>query len=152
MKVLLPHYSCIIQQPLTKDEPDELPQAIAEGYTEIYISTPYGFFKRHKLRGENRYVQVKVETVPGYEAPEKMKQQLQFLPAGKVPYELLVSVEAFFRKIMQIKKSDVEAMIWIMYNEERGYYLHVPDQEVSKASVKYNWDIPEGSSIIVDIH
>ncbi|HET8686721.1 MAG TPA: Mov34/MPN/PAD-1 family protein [Methanosarcina sp.] len=41
----------------------------------------------------------------------------------------------------------------MLYSKERGYFLHVPNQRISKAAVSYDWgDIPEGASIIVDIH
>ena len=152
IRVIAPHLSCLVDMKLTDEDPDEMQEAINQGFSEIYMFTPKGIIKHHKLRGENRFIQVKVDGIPGMK-PAEINEVIQFLPAGKVPYELLDQVEAFFRKVMEVKKSNLEAMIFILWNAEQGYHLFVPDQQVSGASVRYDWDgIPEGSSIVVDIH
>ena len=152
LKVLIPHMSCLIYQQLTESEPDPLAAAIELGYAEIYIMTPVGIVKHHKLRGTNRYVRVKVDTIPGV-VLNPIKEEVSFLPAGKIPYELLHQVESFFKRVIQVKGTAVEAMIWILWNEAQGYHLFVPNQTVSKASARYDWaGVPAGSSIIVDIH
>lgn len=151
MKVIAPFISCVVNLPLG-DELDEFQAAVDQGFMEIYVMTPQGIIKHHKLRGENRYVRLKVESIPGLALPD-MRQEINFLPAGKVPNELLLQIEAFFRKVMAVKKGDLEAMIWVMWSAAQGYFLHVPDQTISKASVRYDWDdIPDGASIIVDVH
>jgi len=152
IRVIAPHLSCLVDMKLTDEDPDEMQEAINQGFSEIYMFTPKGIIKHHKLRGENRFIQVKVDGIPGMK-PAEINEVIQFLPAGKVPYELLDQVEAFFRKVMEVKKSNLEAMIFILWNAEQGYHLFVPDQQVSGASVRYDWDgIPEGSSIVVDVH
>lgn len=153
MKVLLPGMSCVINAVAATDE---LTEAVEAGYSFIYILTPTGIFLRKRLRpgrgGKARFVQSKVDKVPGLEIP-KIESEIVFLPDGKIPHTLLAEVESFFRRVIEVKKTPVEAMIWIMWNEEKGYFLHVPRQIVSKASAKYDWtDLPENSSIIVDIH
>jgi hypothetical protein len=152
MKVLAPHISCVVRLPLSEDDPNELQQAMDEGYTEIFVLSHEGIIKHHRLRGENRYIRLKVKEIPGVALPV-VKEEIRFLPAGKIPYDLFQKIEAFFKKVMAMKKGDLEAMIWILWNPEQGYHLHVPEQTVSKASVRYDWDnVPSGSSIIVDIH
>ena len=152
MKIIAPHMSCVVQLPLTPEDPDELQQAIDEGYVEIYVMTPSGIIKHHKLRGTNRFVRLKVDSIPNTPVLT-LREVINFLPAGKVPYELLSKIEAFFRKVMEVKKDELEAMIWVLWSEADGYYLHVPDQTISKAAVSYDWtSVPSGSSIVVDIH
>lgn len=152
LKVLVPHLSCLIYQQLTDSEADPLAHAIELGYAEIYIMTPTGIIKHHKLRGTNRFVRVKVDAIPGV-VLNPLKEEVSFLPAGKISYDLLKQVESFFKKVIQVKGTAVEAMIWILWNETQGYHLFVPNQTVSKASARYDWaGVPARSSIIVDIH
>jgi PRTRC genetic system protein A len=132
--------------------PHEVDAAIAEGYKQIYIITSKGTFKHHILRGTGRFVRVKVDSIPGY-VESTVNEGMNFLPAGKIPHELYKQVLAFFLKVMEVNTSEVEAMIHVLYNPERGYHLGVPPQTISKASVTYDWNyIPAGTSIIVDIH
>ena len=152
MKIISPHIACAVNLPLSADDPDELQTAMDQNFVEIYIVTPTGIIKHHKLRGENRYLRLKVDSIPGVVLPS-VPEAVNFLPAGKIPHQFFTQIEAFFRKVSAVKKTDLEAMIWIMWNAERGYFLHVPDQTVGKASASYNWaDVPNNSSIIVDIH
>lgn len=154
MHIIAPFMSCVVNAPIGDNiENSEFDQAVAQGYSEIYMVGPSGIVKYHKLRGENRYVTVKVDKIPGVKIHEIGEDFSSFLPAGPVPHELLQQVEAFFRQVMAVHNDALEAMIWILYNPERGYFLHVPDQRISKAAVSYNWDgVPAGSSIVVDIH
>ena len=145
MQPLAPHISCICT-------PAELETAKAEGYKEMYMITSKGIFKHHVLRGNGRFVQVQVDTIPGY-IEATITPSMNFLPAGKISYEIYDQVLAFFKKVMEVKNSEVEAMIHILYNAELGYHLGVPPQTISKASVSYDWNyVPEGTSIVVDIH
>jgi hypothetical protein len=152
MKELAPHISCVVNMPLDDSQDNEFQQAVEAGYQEIYVLTPKGIIKHHKLRGENRFIRIKVDTIPGLTLPE-VKEQVNFLPDGKVPHRLLLDIEAFFRKVMEVKKDELEAMIWVLWNQAQGYHLFVPEQTISKASVRYEWSgVPAGSSVIVDIH
>ena len=153
MHIIAPHISCIVPAPVKGAANSEFEQAIAQGYAEIYVTSPAGIVKYHKLRGENRFVTVKVDKIPGVELAVPEPTFEFFLPAGRIPRRLLDQIEFFFRKVMEVHKNDLEAMIWVLYSPEQGYYLHVPDQRISKASVSYDWhDVPAGSSIVVDIH
>lgn len=145
MHILAPYISCVCNT-------SELQEAIDGGYKEIYIMTLKGTYKHHILRGENRYVRIKVDKIPGYTEPA-IEEGMNFLPAGKIPYSIYEQVLAFFKKVMEVKVSEVEAMIHVLYNAELGYHLGVPPQTVSKASASYDWNyIPAGTSVIIDIH
>lgn len=152
-KVLAPFVSCLV-------EPHQLEQALASSYSEIYIHANGEFYKHMKLSG-GRYVRMKVKGLPDrFKALEKqlkgdIKEELNFLPAGKIPFEYWQQIVAFFRQVMVHKKSDVEAHAWILWSEQRGYFISVPKQVVSKASVAFSYDadaLPPGAVIVVDIH
>lgn len=153
MRVLAPHMSCVVNMPLSPDEPNEFDLAVQQGYAEIYAITSEGIIKHHKLRGQNRYVRVKVDKIPNFEAP-RLTQAISFLPAGKIPRAIFDQVLAFFYKVMEVNGDRaLEAMAWICYNQEQGYHVIVPPQQVGGASVTYDWSaVPPGTSIIVDIH
>lgn len=153
MHILAPHLSCVVNLPLSENEPNELEQAMAEGYAEIYVITAEGIIKHHKLRGNNRYVRVKVDRIPGFEAP-KLPQAINFLPAGKIPKALFDQILGFFYAVMKANgEKALEAMAHILWNPEQGYHIGIPPQEISAASVRYDWSyVPVGTSIIVDIH
>lgn len=145
MQVLVPGVSCLCS-------PNELERAKTEGFKQIYMMTVNGMFKHHILRGDNRFICTQVKEIPGYTIPE-VKPEIRFLPAGRIDMELWKQIVAFFKQVMVVKNSDVEAMIWILWSQAQGYFLHVPKQTISKASVRYEWDdVPDGASIIVDIH
>jgi uncharacterized protein (UPF0335 family) len=134
---------------------EEETEALAQNYKEIYTVTSGGIFKRHVLRGHNRFIKLKVESISGYTdatgaAP---KQEICFLPAGKIPFDLWKQIIGFFKKVIEVKKSEVEAMIHILYNDTLGYHIGVPPQTVSKTSASYDWSyVPAGTSIILDCH
>jgi hypothetical protein len=146
IEALVPHVSCICA-------PSEVDAALAEGYRELYILSTSGIFKHHQFRGENRFIRFKVDSIPGRAKPVEVKEELNFLPAGKVPFELYKQIEAFFREVSRLKSSQLEAMIFILWNPERGYHLFVPTQSVGAASVRFDpTELPSGSIIVIDVH
>lgn len=151
MEVLLPGLSCVVS-------PDEIETALGEGFSKVYVLQADGsIMLHHKLQGENRFVRLKVDKIPGFQGEipkvELMKEVVNFLPAGKIPYVLFEQILSFFRKVSAIHKRNLEAMAWIMWSPERGYFIHIPDQQVSGASASYDWsDVPAGAAIVVDIH
>ena len=155
MHIIAPHLSCVVYAPLGENTVgSDFDLAVSQGYSEIYVIGPSGIVKYHKLRGEGRYITVKVDKLPGNVAIHELSEDFSsFLPDGPVPYRLFQQIEAFFRQVMSAHNDALEAMIWVLYSPEHGYYLHVPEQRISKASVSYDWDsVPSGSSIVVDIH
>jgi PRTRC genetic system protein A len=149
MDIISQFISCVVT-------PNELQTAVDAGYTEIYVLTgekENPIIKHHKLRGQNRYIRLAVTSLPTNYKSEKIVQEVNFLPAGKIPVELFDQVVAFFKQVMEVKKSELEAMIWICWDQENGYHLIVPDQRVSKASASYDWaSLPAGKTIVADIH
>lgn len=145
MHILAPHISCIVL-------PNEFQDAVDQGYNEIYVMTSSGILKHHKLRGQNRHVRLKVDKIPGY-TEATINQEVNFLPNGKIPIALFDQIVAFFKQVMAVKKSELEAMAWICWNQEQGYHIVIPNQTVSKASASYDWSsLPAGTTIVADIH
>ncbi len=145
IEVLLPHMSCVCR-------PSELDEALAQGYKEVYIVSTKGIIKHHQLRGDGRYVRLAVKDIPGYKEPA-ITPEMNFLPGGKIPYILYQQVEAFFRQVIQMKGTALEAMIFVLWNKTDGYFLHVPTQTVAAAAVTFDpTSIPSGSTVVVNIH
>lgn len=153
---IAPQLSCYIHVGYENDEESSLQQALSLGYKQIYIQGKDGIYMHHVLRdgkdGAPRFIRLPVTEVPGLKIKE-ISPEVRFLPEGKIPRRLLKEVESFFSQVIDRMKTPVEAMIWILWSQEKGYYLHVPNQVVSKASASYDWSsVPADSSIIVDIH
>jgi PRTRC genetic system protein A len=147
---LAPFISCVCG-------PNEFQEALNKGYKEIYIVSNKGtILKHHQLRGENRFVRVKVDKIPGFTIPQtevEIKESMNFLPAGKIPFSLYEQIEAFFRKVIQVRGTALEAMIFILWNKDQGYHLFVPEQRVGAASVSFDPStIPGGSTVVVNVH
>lgn len=132
-----------------------------------------------------KWISIEVDKIPGVACPftelgiekgsiipgEVLRENIDFLPAGKIPMVMLHQIVAFFRSVMTYKMGDVvktssfasqssfshnyEAMIFIIYNPATGYRLGVPTQRVSAASVSYDhdcYDQAAGDVVVVDIH
>lgn len=146
---------------LTTDRPveEQIQEGVALGVPRVYIATPANkYYLRQTFQSLSpdspSYVQLSVNSIPGY-TPQDMviAQDVKFLPAGKIPMELLRGVLSFFRAVCTKHDAKLEAMIWICWNAEQGYHLIVPNQRVGAASASYDWgSLPTGDTIIVDIH
>lgn len=149
MDILVPHMVCVVSEA-------EFAQANAQGFSEIYIITSAGILKHVRL-SRGRHARLKVDSIPNYTLPQppkpEIEEEINFLPAGKIPYEKLQEIVQFFKDVMNIKKAEQEAMAHILWNETEGYHIGIPDQTVSKASVRYDFDhIKQGDIIVLDIH
>jgi PRTRC genetic system protein A len=157
MKVIAPYMSCLLESSdETIDGVTPLDRAIAEGYSQIFITAKNGIFKYHILtpgaNNKSRYVCLPVDEVPGITLP-KVEPGVNFLPDGKIPMKIFDEVKEFFRQVIVKKGQKLEAMIWVLWNPTDGYHLHVPNQTVGHASANYDWaSLPLGSVIVVDIH
>lgn len=154
MYVLIPHISCVVNE-------QEFPEAL-QAYQDIYVITGLGKILRHiKLKG-NRHIRIEVKEIPGIKPEEMMPQvreEINFLPNGKIPAHLLDEIVQFFKEVMNVKKAEQEAMAHVLWNdkdkdnEDKGYRIAIPNQTVSKASVRYEHDhIEKGDIIALDIH
>ena len=150
MQELVPYISCLVNS-------HEFEKAIASTYSEIYVTANDGYYKHMKLRG-GRHIRLKVDSLPKsakFTETIEIKEELNFLPAGKIPQEYLEQLVHFFKEVMRLKKADYEAHAWILWSKEKGYYISVPKQTVSKASVQFSYDkeaLPSDSIVVVDIH
>lgn len=150
MQELVPYISCLVN-------PHEFSEAISSTYSEIYVAAKDGYYKHMKLRG-GRHIRLKVDSLPKTSKiteEVEIEEELNFLPAGKVPYEYLEQIVHFFKEVMRLKKADYEAHAWILWSKEKGYYISVPKQTVSKAAVQFSYDqdaLPSDSIVVVDIH
>ena len=123
MKILAPHFSCEVSSFEGEDpKTSELQQALDQGYSQIYVQTPTGILKHHVLRpgkdGAARYVRLPVKEIPGVKSFD-IQPDLQFLPDGRIPEDLLDEVKAFFKAVIKAKGTAVEAMIWVLWSQER---------------------------------
>lgn len=150
MRELLPHVSCICN-------PDEFQGLLAANtYQEIYIQEGSDILKHVKLTG-NRYVRIKVDKLPVLNTLSQVTvaEELNFLPAGKIPYEFFEQIVEFFRQVSKKMKAEFEAHAWVLWSAKKGYFISIPKQTVSKASVSFTYDdesLPPGSVIVADIH
>jgi hypothetical protein len=152
MQEIVPYISCLCSE-------DEFPEVVQGNHADIYIKTSEGVLLHKKLVGD-RHVRLKVRHIPKKVAEclgveEKITEELNFLPNGKIPISFLHQIVRFFKEVMKVKASDYEAHAFILWSQERGYFISVPKQSVTKASVTFTYDkdaIPDGSVIVVDIH
>ena len=147
---LVPYFSAVVYT----DE--ALKEAIARNYCEIYIVSKNGLFRRTTLT-HGRHVTVPCPVPPAgmnIKLPETIQDTSAFFPAGKVPVNLLDDIVNFFRAVMKAHGSAVEAQAFVLWNPEQGYYIKVPEQTVSGASVEYKWSELLGPTdvIVLDVH
>lgn len=141
-------------------------EAKLAGFSEIYIPRPGGKFMKHQKLGGGTDRHVRME-VSGINVPAMVKSKapavvvnevvpaIHFFPAGKPPAKMFLQIVQFFKAVMEKYKSDYEAQAFILWSQERGYYISIPEQTVSKASVNFEYTpevIPAGSVLVVDIH
>ncbi len=151
MQIIKEHISC-----LTTTE--EFPEVVKSTYAEIYVPTEGGYLKHVKLRG-GRFARLKVAKLPTTKQVITEvaipQEEINFLPAGKIPRSYLDQIVFFFKEVCRLKKSNFEAHAWILWSKAKGYYISVPKQSVSAASVNYVIDkdsLPTDSIIVVDYH
>ena len=112
MKILAPYISCVLDiTDETLDGVSPLEQAVALGYSQIFIPCTKGYMKYHILRpgknGKRRYISLPVDKVPGLVLAD-IQPAVEFLPAGKIPMDLFEVVKGFFRQVIQ-KKAEKSA-------------------------------------------
>lgn len=151
MQVLIPHVCCLA----THNEFEEAVKA----YSEVYVPVEGGYLRHVKLRG-GRHVRLKVRSLPKFKgveiaAPPELKEELNFLPAGKIPMDFLRQIVTFFKEVMVLKRAEMEAHCWILWSPDKGYHISIPRQIVSKGSVEFSYnkeDLPDDCIIVVDLH
>jgi proteasome lid subunit RPN8/RPN11 len=74
---------------------------------------------------------VKVDEVPGL---PPQKQYLQLM-TNKIPAELFKQIQAFLKAVYDEHKS--EGMVLLTYDQEVGWGINIPEQEVTAAHIDY---------------
>lgn len=70
----------------------------------------------------------------------------------KIPSKVFTKVVSFFKNVYRIHKSEAVVMLYLE-NDAKKYYIHVPEQEVSGASVEYKRDVSfPGKTLVGTIH
>lgn len=158
METIIPFVKCLVS------EEEYLQSDIKESpfYQEIYVETQTGFLKHLKLSGGRSVcapisyhdLPKDVSKVIESRQIEKGDASVNFLPSGKVPSYFMDQIIEFFREVSKQGHAELEAHAWIMWNQEKGYYIYVPEQVVSKAAVKFEYGdaVSPGNIFVVDIH
>lgn len=157
MKVVKPFLTAIVSK-------TEYDQGIGQEFPNLFMVTEdFSIFKRTKL-AEGGSCLLRVPELPKVESTEgTVDEKIDFLPGGRIPFDYLTQIIAFFKKVMEVNfggsnsgaGQDCEAMAHILWNkEEKKYEIGIPTQRVSKASVSYEFDHidQEKHVVIVDIH
>ena len=115
-----------------------------EGFEEGYVIARDGIYLKTKTNWFEALK--KVDTIP--ELKELKENTYLTLKMKPIPFGLLINAWKFFRKVYE--KYESEAMAYICYEDSVGYWLSVPEQEVSMATLNYNSD--GTTSIVGTIH
>jgi PRTRC genetic system protein A len=156
MNALLEEFAPFLSASCTPDQVDDL---VAAGYKDLYIVRDDNKVFRRMYLSHGRSItlesslpaKAKIKTPPPLEVKETVLDT--FFPGGKIPMSFLEDIEAFFREVCQVQGSAVEAHCFILWNDDRGYYIHVPEQSVTGGTVEYSYtDFPHEDCIVLDIH
>ena len=95
----------------------------------------------------------KAEKIPFIDDDRNPVEGFHMSLDNKLPYEMLLQTVSFFKKVIA-DKGNAEAMIQVFLNEKDGYFMHIADQEVSGAFVKFKRDseLEDEHTLILDIH
>ena len=109
---------------------DSVEEAVASGKTIAFVPSDNG--KVYEVRANK----IGVFISPAEKVSIMKKVRAGFIPAlPKIPYSILSEILAFFKSYVT-EDSEFEALAYIYWSfEDSKFYVHVPKQQVSKASV-----------------
>ena len=128
---------------------DSVEEAVASGKTIVFVPSDDG--RVYEVRSNK----IGVFITAAEKVSLMKKVRAGFIPAlPKIPYSILSEILAFFKSYVT-KDSEFEALAYIYWSfEDEKYYVHVPKQQVSKASVDSN--LPELDEekfvLVMEIH
>ena len=128
---------------------DSVEEAVASGKTIAFVPSDDG--RVYEVRSNK----IGVFITAAEKVSLMKKVRAGFIPAlPKIPYSILSEILAFFKSYVT-KDSEFEALAYIYWSfEDAKYYVHVPKQQVSKASVDSN--LPELDEekfvLVMEIH
>ena len=132
---------------------EEYLQGIGAEFPTLFITALDGrVLKRTTLQGGRPVI---LPSALPIEETSVLKPDIShFLPGGLIPHTLLLHTVSFFQKIgaKMGATSNLEAFVFLVYDPDNGYYLHIPEQTVGQASVNYKWDSPARHILVGDIH
>lgn len=134
----------------------DIDEALASGIPDIYVPKGNGKFTLRRTFNHGGFIALEVDKLPkeieGVVHPVAIKEEIQFIPEGRVPGLILLQIVQFFKDVMK-KFSDDEAMVHVVWSKENGYKIKVPKQRVSKASISFESDhLEPGETVVLDIH
>jgi PRTRC genetic system protein A len=126
---------------------------------EIFVTSNDNKLFKVAVFYDGRKVLLPVKHTPQVKASKLGFNIREFLPE-KLPYSMFQQTEAFFRAVMDNPATKgAEAYVQIWRAADGSYFLHVPEQKVSGASVQMTFDVKEnqkmvaaGNTPIGDIH
>ena len=111
---------------------------------------------------DGRVYEMRRNEIGTFVAPSLHIAELEDIRAGfqmslpRLPAALLTQIIAFFRRVCVDYGRDVEALVNVLWDREKGeYVLHVPPQRIDKASVKTDLSAqpdPERYLHVMDVH
>lgn len=111
---------------------------------------------------DGRVYEMRRNEIGTFVAPSLHIAELEDIRAGfqmslpRLPANLLTQIIAFFRRVCVDCGRDVEALVNVLWDREKGeYVLHVPPQRIDKASVETDLSAPPDPSRylhVMDVH
>lgn len=111
---------------------------------------------------DGRVYEMRRNEIGTFVAPSLHIAELEDIRAGfqmslpRLPANLLTQIIAFFRRVCVDYGRDVEALVNVLWDREKGeYVLHVPPQRIDKASVETDLSAqpdPERYLHVMDVH
>ena len=111
---------------------------------------------------DGRVYEMRRNEIGTFVAPSLHIAELEDIRAGfqmslpRLPANLLKQIIAFFRRVCVDYGRDVEALVNVLWDREKGeYVLHVPPQRIDKASVETDLSAqpdPERYLHVMDVH
>ena len=111
---------------------------------------------------DGRVYEMRRNEIGTFTAPSLHIAELEDIRAGfqmslpRLPAALLTQIIAFFRRVCVDYGRDVEALVNVLWDREKGeYVLHVPPQRIDKASVETDLSAqpnPERYLHVMDVH
>ena len=87
-----------------------------------------------------------VTKIKNFDNKGEIKEELTEIRLPKLPYDLYKQIYSFFKSVYTEHKSEVAVLLW--YNFERkDWFIEVPKQKVSGASVNYDRDLEENKKL-----
>lgn len=118
-----------------------------------YVMRRDGIYEVRNSPAGTFIVQLNKFTTPMPGFPDETNRDIGIPHYGKVPNPVFEEIVAFFKAICDESKD--EAYVQTFWNpEENRYYNHVPEQEVSGASVRFtrNQDLENTHVLVLETH